>query len=316
MQEKVAVGEAVKAAYGFAFGRTGAVFGVIWAPSLLSIALTAAITLIAADLMGVGTDGSGGLSFVLLPAASLIEAVFGGVMTAGVTMVALGRRRSPAGDRSFARAVLRMIAANVIVMIIAFMLMAVLFAVLIAAAYGLGVPLPGPMSPGEWILFPLRHLSMCGFMPGTCSPLLIIAMVVLLFAGFAVLIYVMVRLTFFLPAVVVVEKRVGLRRAWTLARGNFWRMFAVWVAVILPVLIAFAAVEQFTLKYLSELYGAPAGSLSETGVALLAASGMPAFLIVRSLIRLVSDAVTTGLECGAAVRAYMQITLADAAEVF
>ena len=55
-------------------------------------------------------------------------------------------------------------------------------------------------------------------------------------------IYLVVRLTFFLPAVVVAEERLGLGRAWELGGGNFWRIFVVAIAVFLPVAIGFAIV--------------------------------------------------------------------------
>jgi hypothetical protein len=52
-----------------------------------------------------------------------------------------------------------------------------------------------------------------------------------------------VRLTFLLPAVVVAEERIGLGRAWELGGGNFWRMFAVVIAVFVPVAIGFGIVQ-------------------------------------------------------------------------
>jgi hypothetical protein len=55
-------------------------------------------------------------------------------------------------------------------------------------------------------------------------------------------IYMSVRLTFFLPAVVVAEERIGLGRAWELAEGNFWRILIVFIAVFLPVAIGFGIV--------------------------------------------------------------------------
>jgi len=43
-----------------------------------------------------------------------------------------------------------------------------------------------------------------------------------------------VRLTFFLTPVVLGEERSGLRRSWTLGRGNFWRAFLVLLGIALP----------------------------------------------------------------------------------
>ncbi len=49
------------------------------------------------------------------------------------------------------------------------------------------------------------------------------------------LIYAGVRLFFFLPAVVVAENRIGLGRSWSLGGGNFWRIFFVWLLIVVPV---------------------------------------------------------------------------------
>jgi hypothetical protein len=58
-------------------------------------------------------------------------------------------------------------------------------------------------------------------------------------AGAAFIIYVMVRLLVFLPAVVVAEGLIGLERSWILGGHNFWRILIVSLAIILPVAIAF-----------------------------------------------------------------------------
>lgn len=51
-------------------------------------------------------------------------------------------------------------------------------------------------------------------------------------------IYVAVRLFFFLPAVVVAEGSIGLIRSWELSAGNFWRIFAVMFVAVVPVMLA------------------------------------------------------------------------------
>jgi hypothetical protein len=51
-------------------------------------------------------------------------------------------------------------------------------------------------------------------------------------------VYALVRLSFLLTPIVVAEpKGFALERSWTLGRGNFWRMFAVLLAIFLPFLI-------------------------------------------------------------------------------
>ena len=60
-------------------------------------------------------------------------------------------------------------------------------------------------------------------------------------------IYTAVRLFFFLPAVVVAENRIGLGRSWSLGGGNFWRIFFVWLLVVLPVGFVAGLVLQMTI---------------------------------------------------------------------
>jgi hypothetical protein len=60
---------------------------------------------------------------------------------------------------------------------------------------------------------------------------------------YALFIFVAVRLGALLTPVVVAEKSIGLRRSWTLTRGNFWRLFAIFLLVFLP----FMAVEMVAI---------------------------------------------------------------------
>ena len=55
--------------------------------------------------------------------------------------------------------------------------------------------------------------------------------------GFLALVYVMVRLGFLLVPAIAMEGGFGLERSWQLTKGNFWRIVAVIVATLLPVLI-------------------------------------------------------------------------------
>jgi hypothetical protein len=60
--------------------------------------------------------------------------------------------------------------------------------------------------------------------------------------------YTAFRLFFFLPAVVVAENRIGLGRSWSLGGGNFWRIFFVYLLIVVPVgFIAAVALEMSIL---------------------------------------------------------------------
>jgi len=58
---------------------------------------------------------------------------------------------------------------------------------------------------------------------GAWVALLVIAVI----AAACFVIYAMVRLFFFLPAVTVADHRIGFARSWQLGRGNFWRIMVV-----------------------------------------------------------------------------------------
>ena len=61
-------------------------------------------------------------------------------------------------------------------------------------------------------------------------------------------IYALVRVQFFLPAVVVAEHHIGLRRSWHLGRGNFWRIVGIVILVTLPAYIAFTTLFSVVLQ--------------------------------------------------------------------
>jgi hypothetical protein len=57
---------------------------------------------------------------------------------------------------------------------------------------------------------------------------------ILLFCAFA---YGVVRLTFLLTPVVISERKIGIGRSWALGKGNFWRMFAIMLVMLLPFMV-------------------------------------------------------------------------------
>jgi hypothetical protein len=68
--------------------------------------------------------------------------------------------------------------------------------------------------------------------------------VVLVIAAYLGAIYAVIRASFFIPAVVVAENHIGLRRSWHLGKGNFWRIAGVMIAVTLPLGIAVSTILQ------------------------------------------------------------------------
>ena len=72
-----------------------------------------------------------------------------------------------------------------------------------------------------------------------------VLMVTAIFGG----IYAFVRVQFFLPAVVVAERHIGLRRSWNLGRGNFWRIVGITILVTLPAYIVFSTCLSIAMQF-------------------------------------------------------------------
>lgn len=320
MDEKVTIGKAVVAGYRFAFGRLGAVAGAAWLPTLVMIAVLTLIGYLNFQLnSALSAKAAGtalGAAFGIMPVTMLVEAVFEGMAVAGVMAVALERRQPSVAYFSFGPAALRMMAAYVVVDLIVVALIAVLLGVFIGASFAMGIPPPPAGSPWmAWLTNPLQNVMMCAIVPRLCpSPLVLIGLVLVGLAEFGAFLYVMTRLTFFLPAIVVAEEQINFGRSWRLSRGNFWRVLAVWLGVLIPMTIAVALVEHFATKLL--LPGLGTGAARDARAITLALQGMPAVLLIRSLITMADRTLTIGLESGAQAKAYNELTMSDAPSVF
>lgn len=128
---------------------------------------------------------------------------------------------------------------------------------------------------------------------------------------------VVIRMLFFLPPVVVAERRIGLIRAWELGRGNFWRMVAVLLAVLGPVWIGLHAVlfavvgPLLPMDLIAHFHAGMARSdvhqlvLEIVRRVLLGFRGMVPFLIAYALIE---QLLYAGLANGAVADAYLSVT--------
>jgi membrane-anchored glycerophosphoryl diester phosphodiesterase (GDPDase) len=74
------------------------------------------------------------------------------------------------------------------------------------------------------------------------------ATVILVILAYLWFIYAAVRLVFFIPAVVVAENHIGIRRAWHLGKGNFWRIVGIYLVVTLPLGMAVNTVASSLLQ--------------------------------------------------------------------
>lgn len=220
--QKIPVGATISKAYGFGFGNVLSVLGVLWFPHVVLAAIVAAIVYgLAPDLPGQFMHGEFDLAFFrnvirIIGIVWLASIVIRSMVTVGLQERALGRSTRPVFFYfSLGAPVWRLIGA----FFLAFLVMLFVIVLTVGAVVAIS-------------------LAANKFVPHGGKAIIVIAAI----AGAAWYIYAVVRLTFFLPAVVVAEEKIGLVRAWELAGGNFWRIVAVAFVVFVPVAIGFQIV--------------------------------------------------------------------------
>jgi hypothetical protein len=222
---KIPVGETASGAYNFAFKRILSVVGVFWLPYLIYGAILAgSIYLLMPELPHQIMYGPWDFSLLMSIGrvsgiSSLVGIIAGAMVTVGLQRRAQDLDHGPAFFYfSLGSAVWRMIGAYFLVIVLAIVMAAATAGLCAAAWFGaryIGQPVGTNLVRAIAVL-----IAICWY------------------------IYFLVRLTFFLPAVVVAEEGIGLGRSWTLGGGNFWRIVGVWVVTLLPVAIGFGMVEQ------------------------------------------------------------------------
>lgn len=204
---KLSVAGAIRFAYGFAFEQIGAIIGLVWLP-LLIVAVLQFMPYAIGTAWPTGSPAEEAGATALNLAFSTAALVLYAMNCVAVTRQALGLRQ---GAASFHFALgwpeWRMFTAIVICLLI------------LVAAVGVYVMI------GTAVFAAVRT-----------APMALIAAVYSV-AGLLAVAWFILRLGFLLPAIVVVEERVDLVRAWTLSRRNFWRIFAVFLAVTVPILL-------------------------------------------------------------------------------
>ena len=229
---KIPVGKTIAYAYGFTFGNFLTVLGLSWVPlAIMAVAAYFALPayfegLRAALATGDPTRVYSGFGSMFLFG---IVALMGFIMIyVGVARQALGLRTGPALFYfSLDAAFWRLLGAYLLAGLLAFSAMfLVAFGMTIAAVAFLG------QGAGEAILV------------AALIPVMV----------FLCLIYLFLRLMFFQAAVAVAEGERIVRRSWSLSKGNFWRIFAVLLAIVVPLFIVQFAVQ---IAFFSSLMIAP-----------------------------------------------------------
>jgi len=220
---KLPVGRTIEAAYRFALKQFFAVLAIIWFPYLVVIAIVAALGMaMAPGLLQAAKADTLPLSAIPgLVGLGLLLVL--GLLVAGA-MARVGLMRRALGMQtgwvfiyfSFAAPVWRMLGAMILAMFI-------VIGIVVAGAAAVGV------------VWGITHALLSAIVSGIATGIAAVVAVLVYF-------YSVVRLVFFLPAVVVAEEQIGIGRAWALGGGNFWRIIIVILAIFIPVLILFGAI--------------------------------------------------------------------------
>jgi hypothetical protein len=209
---KIPVLETIRAAYGFVFEHLGAIIGLIWVPQVISTVLSFFVQdryyTALNDAVAAQNVASAGPAMLAILFSGLAAMLLYTMMIVPVMQLALGTRQGGALVHvAFGAAEWRLFRA-----VLGFALLLVVPVSLIFALLGLvQQPVGGPQMA-------------VGGMLG-----------ILLLEGAAI--FLALRFGFLLPAAAVVEEGNVLARSWLLSAGNFWRIFAILICVLGPLLV-------------------------------------------------------------------------------
>jgi hypothetical protein len=209
MAGKVPVGGTIARAYGFAFGNIVDNLGAIWIP--VAILWTANYFLqpsLESQLRAQHDPQAAFAQAPMLLGLMAIGFIAQSAQLASLTREALGLRRGSAFLQfPFGAATWRMLGSTLLF----FLVMAIFYVglILVIAIVG-GISAVAFKTAGVAFTIALFFVLLCAFF------------------------YIATRLSFFLPAVAVAEKKVSLVRAWELTAGNFWRIFTTMFVILLP----------------------------------------------------------------------------------
>lgn len=217
---KIPVSRTIAYGYSFTFGHLGTIIGLIWLPMVI-VAVAGYFTM--SQYYGAfpaaldqGDPAAMGQSALIVIVWSIASLLLWSMMYAAVTRQALGLRKGPAFiDFSFGATELRVFGAMAaLVAIFAFFMF--VYLLVIGTASELALSLPSVL--GKEIASLAAGILTILFLIGT--------------------VYSVVRLSFLLVPATVAEGKIGLAHGWQLAKGNFWRIVAIGLATLLPMIAA------------------------------------------------------------------------------
>ncbi|HSM96384.1 MAG TPA: hypothetical protein VLT91_10090 [Rhizomicrobium sp.] len=226
--QKIPVFGTIAHAYGFAVTQFFRILGITWAPLAVSIAVSLMLTPgFAGNHMPLNDqDEIARQTLRLLPLSFLVLLVIRSMVAVGVTELALGLRKGPTFVYfSIGAPVWRLFGAWLLFLLVMILIYIGLIILVIVLAVVGGIAIKAAaLSHGADMIAIAGLAALCA----------------LLFLG--ALVYVLARLTFLIPPVIVAEKKIDLARGWELTRGNFWRILAIGITLFIPVIVAGCAV--------------------------------------------------------------------------
>lgn len=240
---KIPVFRSIARAYGFGFGRFPTAVAICWLPySLMVIAavlvvmgpahdlLTQSVSVITEHLNAAGDDSAKEFDRAFQSVASsygnfyryaillfLLNMLLNAMVAIGLTRASMGLDPGEGFFYlSFDAPVWKLFGAWLATYLIMYAatFVVVFLGVIVAAIFGVGFAHAGTGAIPVFVVF--------------CAALV--------FAALTVMTYLAIRLNFFLPAIIVSEKKLDLLRSWNLSEGNVWRIFWIYIS-FLPVLI-------------------------------------------------------------------------------
>ncbi len=303
---KIPVGATIAHAYRFAFGEFLQILGVIWLPFVLGAAGSLLIIRqVVAAMNAITTQNAAamGSDFLIVLPVYVVAFVFLAMEFAGVTKLALSLQQKPVYFYfSLGKPVWRLIGAYLLVIVI-FVVAYIVTLIGAVIVGGISAAVVGVTVGAKSVV-------------GIAAIVLVTALITLVFFG--AMIYGLTRLTFLLAPVVIAEEKIGLGRAWSLGRGNFWRMFVIMLAIMLPVIaIEFAGI--FALwgrDFMALGPGAtPAQFMAaEARIIERSLSYIRSYWFIVYPLLLAFSAIFLGLICGARAYAYRALVPGENAE--
>ena len=221
--KKIPVGATIAHAYRFAFFDFFKILGVMWLPMAImwlpGLLMKPQLMALSAQMGARNLSGFREMLWFLVP-FYLVALIFAFMQFIGIAQLALGRRSGPAWFYfSLGKPVWRLIG-SFLLFILAFII-GWLAALL-----------------GDLLIGYLLKLLVGTIDNKAVATILGFLTVIVLIAPWCALLYCAVRLSFLLvPVVAAEEDGSALARGWTLGLGNFWRMFAILLVILVPFLV-------------------------------------------------------------------------------